>query len=427
MLFLGAGASKRFGVNTLQEIEEKFGKTLEKVEPNEELFNGRFLYQGIKKYIEQPPNIEDILTVLNDLSKAPSHPTTRYLYFLLTRHFFDLYEKEVNSYEKLINDLLRNDDVFRNQLRISPKFLNNYVKLEINLREETFKIEDMDKPHGLENANAKELLEARRKELLKLKKYALDSKWILTNYNLAERLKSKIIEFIREECSIEKKIEHNFSIKRDIESKYDRLFEVLGKYTSPPFNIFTTNYDTIIETYIGTKGEFYEFYDGFTYRNSQRRNGDWNPEGYNENRYKIKLLKLHGSIDQYIGKEGIIKTPPEPHRHENAMIYPMREKEIYKDPFFELFTRLKTCLCSEKICVVIGYSFRDEHIKSIFFDAVKSNPGIRKIIVIDKDPDKVKKNLDRIGRKIETIKGEFGEESVFEYLEQILAELSEGD
>jgi len=426
MLFLGAGASKRFGVNTLQEIEEKFEKTLEKVEPNEELFNGRFLYQGIKKYIEQPPNIEDILTVLNDLSKAPSHPTTRYLYFLLTRQFFDLYEKEVNSYEKLINDLLRNDDVFRNQLRISPKFLNNYGKLEINLREETFKIEDMDRPHGLENANPKELLEARRKELLKLKKEAMDRKWILTNYNLAERLKSKIIEFIKEECSIEKKIEYDFSIKREIESKYDRLFEILGKYSSPPFNIFTTNYDTIIETHIETKGKFNEFYDGFTYSDSQRKKGYWNPEGYDKNDYKIKLLKLHGSIDQYIDKEGIIKTLLEPYRLKNAMIYPMREKEIYKDPFFELFTRLKTCLCSEKICAVIGYSFRDEHIKSIFFDAIKSNPGIRKIIVIDKDPDKVKKNLGRIGRKIETIKGEFGEESVFEYLEQVLAELSEG-
>lgn len=421
VLFLGAGASKRFGVNTLPEIEEKFGKTLEKVEPTEELFNGRLLYQMIKLYIEQPPNIEDILTILNDLSKLPSQPTARYLYMLLTRQFFNLYEKEVNSYEKLIDDLLRNDDVFRNQLRISPKFLNNYGKQEINLREETFKIEDMDKPHGLENANAKGLLEARKKELLELKKEALNKKWISTNYNLAKKLKSKIIEFIKEECSLQKKIEYDFSIKADIESNYDRLLEILENCASS-FNIFTTNYDTIIETYIETKGKFNEFYDGFAYSDSQRKKGSWTPEGYDKNNYKIKLLKLHGSIDQYIDGENIIKTPPELRRLENAMIYPMREKEVYKDPFFELFTRLKACLCSEKICVVIGYSFsRDEHIKSIFFDAVKSNPGIRKIIVIDKDPDKVKKNLDRIGRKIETIKGEFGEESVFEKLEQKLA------
>ena len=66
VLFLGAGVSKRFGVNTLLEIEEKFEKTLEKVEPNKELFNGCFLYKVIKSYIEQPPNIEDILTILND-------------------------------------------------------------------------------------------------------------------------------------------------------------------------------------------------------------------------------------------------------------------------------------------------------------------------------------------------------------------------
>lgn len=419
MLFLGAGASKRFGVNTLQEIEEKFGKTLEKVEPNEELFNGRFLYQMIKLYIEQPPNIEDILTVLNDLSILPSQPTARYLYMLLKKRIFPLYEREVKSYEKLINDLLRNEDVLLHS-RIGPKFLMDFIKMEINLRDGTSRSEDMDRPFGLENANAKDLLEARGKELLKFKKDALHDINILTNYDLAKRLKSKIIEFIREECSIEKKIEHNFSIKRDIESKYDRLFEILENYSSI-LNIFTTNYDTIIETYIETKGKFNEFYAGFAYSDSQRKKGYWNPVGYDKNNYKIKLLKLHGSIDQYIDRGKIIKTPPDPRRLENAMIYPMREKEVYKDPFFELFTRLKTCLCSEKICVIIGYSFRrDEHIRNIFFDAVKSNPEIR-IFMMNPEAKKIKDEFEPFKDNIEPIEGEFGEESAFEELEQKLA------
>ncbi|MCD6455459.1 MAG: hypothetical protein J7K81_01520 [Methanophagales archaeon] len=55
----------------------------------------------------------------------------------------------------------------------------------------------------------------------------------------------------------------------------------------------------------------------------------------------------------------------------------MREKEVYKDPLFELFTSLKTNLLSEEICVVIGYSFGDEHIRNIFFDAAKRNLEIK--------------------------------------------------
>jgi len=420
MLFLGAGASKRFGVNTLPEIEEKFEKRLEKVEPNEELFNGRLLYQVIKSYIEQPQNIEDILTILNDLSKAPSMPTTRYLYMLLTRQFFYLYEREIESYEKLISDLLKNDEVLLHELRLNPKFLNEFIKMKVNLRDGTFKSEDINRPFGLENAGAKELLEARRKELVELKKEASDRRRILTSYNLAERLKSKIIEFIKEECSIEEKIRYDFSIKADIERKYDRLFKSLEKCASS-FNIFTTNYDTIIETYIGMKYRFNEFYDGFTYPDPQRRIGDWNPEGYNENKYKIKLFKLHGSLDQYIDQEKIIKIPLEQSKLENAMIYPMREKEVYKDPFFELFTRLKAYLCTEKICVIIGYSFRDEHIRSIFFDAVRSNPEIR-IIMINPEAKKIKEELEPIKDNIEPIEGKFGEESVFEKLKHKLSE-----
>ena len=78
ILFLGAGASKPFGIKTLKEIEKEFGKTLKDGEVNEDLRNECFLYQMIKLYIEEPTNIEDVLTVLNSLSKLPEDPTARY-------------------------------------------------------------------------------------------------------------------------------------------------------------------------------------------------------------------------------------------------------------------------------------------------------------------------------------------------------------
>ena len=99
----------------------------------------------------------------------------------------------------------------------------------------------------------------------------------------------------------------------------------------------------------------------------------------------------------------------------------MREKEVYKDPFFELLTRLKTSLLSEKICAVIGYSFRDEYIRNIFFDAVKRNPEI-KIIMINPKAKEIRDDLKPIKDKIDPIEGEFGEESVFKELEEKLKE-----
>jgi hypothetical protein len=101
----------------------------------------------------------------------------------------------------------------------------------------------------------------------------------------------------------------------------------------------------------------------------------------------------------------------------DLMIYPMREKEVYKDPFFTSLTRLKTSLLSEKICITIGYSFRDEHIQNIFFDAVKRNSEIN-ILLGNKNPNEVMKNLEPIKDNVISIEGEFGEETFFGRLEE---------
>ncbi len=138
---------------------------------------------------------------------------------------------------------------------------------------------------------------------------------------------------------------------------------------------------------------------------------------------------MHGSIDQYYQNGDIVKKDIlfptktiDGVELVESLIYPMREKEVYKDPFFEALARLKTSLLSEKICIVIGYSFGDEHIQNIFFDAVKRNPEI-KILLVNKKLHKVIKKLEPIKDNIIPIDGEFGEEEVFEELEEKLNKL----
>ena len=281
-------------------------------------------------------------------------------------------------------------------------------------------------------------------------KHAEAERKYLPDTNLSKKLKSKIIWFIKENCIIKEDKREN------IAELYDNLFKIIGTHCSPPIDIFTTNYDLVIEEYIENKKPLV-YCDGFNCHSEISgkaylcdEDDDpfiwstiWNAEKYdkatkfanelrnsrnsNYNSFEtIRFFKLHGSIDQYIqGDEIVKKDILFPTKTVNgkelleSMIYPMREKEVYKDPFFELFTRLKTSLIAEKICIVIGYSFGDEHIRNIFFDAVKRNPKV-KILLGNKKPDEVMKNLEPIKDNIIPIEGKFGKESFFERLKEEL-------
>ncbi|MCK4733568.1 MAG: SIR2 family protein [Methanophagales archaeon] len=343
MLFFGAGASKPVGIPTMKEMSRMFENSIDLGEEEREL------YLDIKNSLDSD-NLEDILTVLNDLinNYVPVRYITSYI-----KKLFDL-----AHLESLTDLLTGGDSEFHNNLR---EIYEHLTLIE------------------------KEKLEA---------------------------LKSKILTFIRENCVLKEES------RKDALKTYNQLFETL-RY--PIFHeIFTTNYDLVVDKYIESTKQPY--HDGFN-------NGLWDPKGYEQN-IEFKILKLHGAIDQYVTEKGrIVKVgvlgatrTVDGEELKEAIIYPMREKEVYKDPFFELFTRLKTSLLSEEICIIIGYSFGDEHIRNIFFDAVKRNPEIR-IFMINTNAQKIRDDLEPIKDNIEPIEGKFGEERVFEELNKKLSEV----
>jgi len=390
MLFLGAGASMRFGVPTMEGEKGLSGKfEKEVIENNTGLTKGeQEVYLDIKNILGAN-NLENILTVLNDLSEELRNPSISYFKFNLDSQFKKCEEIIPNYIECLKGDIKQLEGKIKSRQGGRPRRRDVYASSVENMKEK------------------KKMHEGRIKEESKVLD-KIKEKQSLLHPELSENLKSKIIEFIRKNCDLNEKNQN------DIIKTYNQLFAILKYDSHSVFKIFTTNYDRVIETYFESKDNFDDFYDGFTCKDS--RICDWRPEGYDED-YKIKLFKLHGSIDQFIENGRIIKCWREPIGTENAMIYPMREKEVYKDPFFELFIRLKTSLLSEKICIVIGYSFGDEHIQNVFFDAVKRNPEI-KILFGNKNPDEVIKNLEPIKDNIIPIEGEFGKETFFERLEE---------
>ncbi len=151
-----------------------------------------------------------------------------------------------------------------------------------------------------------------------------------------------------------------------------------------PISIFSVNYDTCIEM-LSIKHKL-RYSDGFDLY--------WNPELLDTDKFDIKLFKLHGSIMWYLTDYGnfiklLQKTDDETDEiplitDEVAwpfIVYPMRGKLEYLGPTGYLTSKLQKYLKETKLCIVSGYSFRDEYIKRIFFESAKENENLIIILI----------------------------------------------
>ncbi len=147
--------------------------------------------------------------------------------------------------------------------------------------------------------------------------------------------------------------------------------------------IYTTNYDMLLE--IAMEANRIPYFDGFT--------GAYEPffspesiesfpgEDDSTNRW-IRLWKIHGSLNWMkksaadIYRERIIRIGRVEKPENELMIYPSREKYSLsrKEPFIAYFDRLKNYLNrGEVVFIICGYSFGDEHINEIIFNALRNN------------------------------------------------------
>ncbi len=130
---------------------------------------------------------------------------------------------------------------------------------------------------------------------------------------------------------------------------------------------FTTNYDTLIEDALALKQIPYD--DGFIGGGV----GFWAGYDIAEHRSaKARVVKLHGSIDWVAPKHDasqLLRTrfsDKYPKARNAVVIYPQSTKYINTqlDPFSALFNRFRQNLSdgAERILLICGYSFGDEHI-----------------------------------------------------------------
>ena len=147
--------------------------------------------------------------------------------------------------------------------------------------------------------------------------------------------------------------------------------------------IYTTNYDMLLE--MAMEANRTPYFDGFA--------GGYEPffspesietfpgEGDSTSGW-VRLWKIHGSLNwmkkaaNALSNEHIVRVGRIDNPKDELMIYPSKEKYNLsrKEPYIAYFDRLKNYLNrGELVFVISGYSFSDEHINEIIFNALRNN------------------------------------------------------
>lgn len=107
----------------------------------------------------------------------------------------------------------------------------------------------------------------------------------------------------------------------------------------------------------------------------------------------VRIVKLHGSINWLKNREtnkieekeftlAASKIIGRGFYNYEVIMYPLIEKELYLTPYIEMFYCLNKELKTKRVCLTIGYSFRDPIIRKIFIKNFLEDPD-KKVILVD--------------------------------------------
>ena len=250
----------------------------------------------------------------------------------------------------------------------------------------------------------------KEKNLEKLLELLLAKQFYLEKTETSE--KTEISESINEikkhifDCATLQKTEEKTK-EKEVEKLYQSFYKKLmyRENNLSKVNIFTTNYDLFNEKAMddlgiiycnGFSGNINRYFNPMTFNYAYVEQIGLSDTKYNPLNQYIYLYKLHGSIN-WIETEDEkpfkIKEIQKPYfeKNKNIMIYPTPTKQSssFSSPYSDLFREFqKKLLQQDNILVVIGYSFADEHINNIIYQALATIPKFRLIIFSYDDENK---------------------------------------
>lgn len=175
---------------------------------------------------------------------------------------------------------------------------------------------------------------------------------------LAEKICEKIGEIVAQKLPSES-------------NSYTELVSWIGgTHREHPIEIFTPNYDLLIE-------EAFErarlpYFDGFSgahrpFFDAASISDDSLPARWS------RLWKIHGSLGWEVTEDSIIRTGS---RNATKLIYPdhLKYDQITRQPYSSLFGRLREFLTTpDSLLLCAGFSFFDAHITSVLDEALAAN------------------------------------------------------
>jgi hypothetical protein len=202
---------------------------------------------------------------------------------------------------------------------------------------------------------------------------------------------------------------------------YYPLFELLAEVVGPRgvIDLFTTNYDRAVEASYEYEGKAtpevtFELVRGFR-RTPRARTARWNPTDYERSSVDgltVRLYKLHGSLDWRRENDVVVEVAADEYVARNAVIYPLR-KPSPDEPFKALLGLFEQRVAGAQVCVVIGSSLRDEHIRSVLVKHL--NADALHVVLVDPEIEKLRALLEaeigteRLNRLVRSAKVKFGE------------------
>lgn len=152
--------------------------------------------------------------------------------------------------------------------------------------------------------------------------------------------------------------------------------------------LFTTNYDLAFET--AARRTRFNVIDGFGYAGRDFDGGSFDLD-YVRRRLNeplalepsvFHLLKLHGSVDWNAEGDTVRKVSERP--RSPVLIYPSAAKYqlSYQQPYLEFMSRFQIALRQPDVgLIVAGYGFNDDHLNAPIEAAIRSNVGLRAVVV----------------------------------------------
>lgn len=139
--------------------------------------------------------------------------------------------------------------------------------------------------------------------------------------------------------------------------------------------IFSLNYDLIFERSFNSDEESL-VYTGFS---QDRWVGDFEDPHLRE---KIKLFKLHGSLDWYFDKEEEEVLQGYDSSAKPLIVFGSGPKIQSYDPFLSLLSGFRSHLRDASLFVTVGYSFQDKYINNILIQSLSSEVN-KQLLVVD--------------------------------------------